>query len=166
MARPKNKADLLEQAENSFQKLQEILEPVSTELKQEPGACGKWSIKDILAHLHEWHNMVFSWYEIGKKGETPAIPSEKYNWKQTPELNNDIYEQYKVHALEDIEKKLESSHKKAISLINKHSNEELFTRGYYEWTGNNALGAYLISCTSSHYDWALKLIKKFIKINL
>ncbi|MCR5436700.1 MAG: ClbS/DfsB family four-helix bundle protein, partial [Treponema sp.] len=27
------------------------------------------------------------------------------------------------------------------------------------WTGNAALGAYFVSTTSSHYDWAMKKIK-------
>ncbi|MEL6140134.1 MAG: ClbS/DfsB family four-helix bundle protein, partial [Bacteroidota bacterium] len=30
----------------------------------------------------------------------------------------------------------------------------------YAWTGTTSLGAYLISSTSSHYDWAYKLIKR------
>ena len=33
----------------------------------------------------------------------------------------------------------------------------------YKWTGSTSLGAYLVSATSSHYDWAYKLIKKCLK---
>lgn len=163
MARPTTKEDLLKQAESNYDKLQELIEPVDRKLVEKPGACEDWSIKDILAHLHEWHEMVLSWQEIGEKGEVPAIPSEKYNWKQTPELNHDIYEKYKNTPLKEIEKKFAQSHKKVMDVINAHTNKQLFTRAHYKWTGNNALGAYLISSTSSHYDWAIKLIKKFLK---
>ena len=41
--------------------------------------------------------------------------------------------------------------------------EELFTKKKYHWTGSTSLGSYLVSATSSHYDWALKLIRKSIK---
>ncbi|MDR1911573.1 MAG: ClbS/DfsB family four-helix bundle protein, partial [Helicobacteraceae bacterium] len=37
--------------------------------------------------------------------------------------------------------------------------DELFTKNKYEWTGTTSLGSYLISATSSHYDWGLKTIK-------
>ena len=35
----------------------------------------------------------------------------------------------------------------------------------YHWTATTSLGSYLVSATSSHYDWALKLIRKSIKKN-
>ncbi|WP_297115142.1 ClbS/DfsB family four-helix bundle protein, partial [uncultured Porphyromonas sp.] len=31
------------------------------------------------------------------------------------------------------------------------------------WTGTSILGAYCVSVTASHYDWAMKKIKKHIK---
>lgn len=39
------------------------------------------------------------------------------------------------------------------------SNEALFSKGFYSWTGTTTLGAYFISNTSSHYDWAIKKLK-------
>lgn len=57
----------------------------------------------------------------------------------------------------------ERSHAEVMALIEAHSDEELFTRKRYAWTGSTSLGAYLVSCTSSHYDWALKLIRNGLK---
>lgn len=34
---------------------------------------------------------------------------------------------------------------------------ELFTKRLYSWTGSTSLGAYLVSSTSSHYDWGKKV---------
>ncbi|MEM7107806.1 MAG: ClbS/DfsB family four-helix bundle protein [Bacteroidota bacterium] len=48
-------------------------------------------------------------------------------------------------------------------MIEEHSEEELFEKKRYKWTGTTSLAAYLISATSSHYDWALKLMKKCFK---
>ena len=44
------------------------------------------------------------------------------------------------------------------------SDEGLFSKGIYNWTGNSILGAYVISATVSHYDWTKKKIKAHIKI--
>ena len=44
--------------------------------------------------------------------------------------------------------------------------DELFEKKRYKWTGSTSLGAYLVSATSSHYDWAFKLIKKCLKKQL
>jgi hypothetical protein len=47
-----------------------------------------------------------------------------------------------------------------ISLIEAHTDAELFTKKLYPWTGTTSLGAYLISSTSSHYDWAMKKLRQ------
>ncbi|KEQ37045.1 hypothetical protein SK137_1046 [Streptococcus mitis] len=44
-------------------------------------------------------------------------------------------------------------------MIEVFSNDELFTKGVYKWTGGTSLGSYFISSTSSHYGWALKKLK-------
>jgi hypothetical protein len=34
-----------------------------------------------------------------------------------------------------------------------YTNDEQLTKKKYAWTGTTSLGAYLISATSSHYEW-------------
>lgn len=41
----------------------------------------------------------------------------------------------------------------------KAANEELFESKHLTWTVNSTLGAYCVSTTSSHYDWAIKKLK-------
>jgi hypothetical protein len=61
-------------------------------------------------------------------------------------------------------KLLRKSHKTMMKIIESHTDEELFTKKKYGWTGTTSLGAFLVSATSSHYDWALKTIKPIKKI--
>ena len=56
------------------------------------------------------------------------------------------------------------SHKDVLALIEKHNDDELFTKKKYHWTGTTSLGAYFIGCLSSHYDWAFKTIKPLKKL--
>jgi hypothetical protein len=41
--------------------------------------------------------------------------------------------------------------------------EELFAKKAFSWTGTTTLGAYCVSATSSHYDWAIKKLKNHLK---
>jgi hypothetical protein len=58
---------------------------------------------------------------------------------------------------------LQKSHVEVMRLIDTFTNEQLFTRKFFDWTGTTSLGSYCFSATSSHYDWAMKKIKKHKK---
>jgi hypothetical protein len=122
------------------------------------------TIADVVCHLHEWHVMMERWYEVGMSGAKPAIPAEDITWQTLPVLNRRIYESYKGTALDDALPLLRKSHERVMALVDRHSDEELFTKKRYRWTGSTSLGAYLISATSSHYDWALKTLRPIAKL--
>jgi hypothetical protein len=61
--------------------------------------------------------------------------------------------------LPDAKAMIKESHGKVMDLIETFSNDELFAKTF-KWTGGSTLGAYCVSVTSSHYDWAMKKIKK------
>jgi hypothetical protein len=48
-------------------------------------------------------------------------------------------------------------------LIESLSNEELFEKKHFPWTGTSNVGAYCVSAAPSHYDWAVKKIKQYSK---
>lgn len=162
MARPKDKTDLLNLSKKNFELLMDFIESFSEEEQKSPFPKGTMNrnIGDVLMHLHHWHLMMMEWYQLGMKGEKPDMPAKGYTWKTTPALNSWIWEKYKDIPLEEAKKNFKSSYEKVRSLIEKHSDEELFEKKRYKWTGTTSLGAYLVSATSSHYDWAIKLIKK------
>jgi hypothetical protein len=165
MPRPATKDELLTLSDKNYHKLTELVESIPKE-KQEmafPFEDRDKNIRDVLAHLHEWHLMMIKWYTAGMSGEKPVIPAEGYTWKTIPDLNAVIWKKYQDVSLETIIKKLDESHKEVEALIKKHSNDELFTKGLYPWTKTTSLGSYFISSTSSHYDWAIKKIRKFTK---
>ncbi len=165
MPRPKSKSDLLELSQANFKKLNDFIEQKSKEeqLKEFPKGTMNRNIRDVLAHLHHWHLMMLDWYKVGMSGEKPDMPAKGYTWKTTPELNRWIFDKYQNIELKKAKSLLKKSYKQVQNIIEKHSDEELFEKKRYKWTGSTSLGAYLISATSSHYDWAFKLIKKATK---
>lgn len=162
MARPKNKTELLTLREKNFEFLMEFIEGLPKNEQQAEFTKGTLNrnIKDILMHLHHWHLMMMDWYAVGMKGNKPDMPAKGYTWKTVPQLNKWIWEKYKDTPLEDAKSSIRASYKKVKALIDKHSNDELFEKRRFSWTGFTSLGAYFISASSSHYDWAIKLIRK------
>ena len=107
--------------------------------------------------------MMLQWHHIGMQGEKAPMPAEGYTWKTVPELNKTIWKKYQETNYDEAVKLINSSFKEVQKAINTHNNEELFEKKRYKWTGTTSMGSYFISATSSHYDWAMKLLKKYKK---
>ena len=162
MARPKTKEELLTLSETNFDLLFRFIEALSPEEREgefPPGTMNR-NIRDVLMHLHHWHLLMLNWYKTGMEGRKPEMPAKGHTWKTTRELNAWIWNHYRETSLNQAIERLKDSHLQVTALIKKHSEEELFEKKRYPWTGSTSLGAYLISATSSHYDWALKLLRK------
>lgn len=162
MPRPKNKEQLLEFSQSNYNKLLALIDNLPKKEQEREFVEGTMNrnIRDVLAHLHHWHLMMKEWYDIGTTGQKPDMPAKGYTWKGTPQLNRKIWEDYQRFTLVECRAWLEESYLLVRNIINERSDEELFEKKRYPWTGSTSLGAYLISATSSHYDWALKMIKK------
>jgi hypothetical protein len=163
MPRPTTKKQLLDATAVEWNALEQLLAGLSPAQMTQPGVVGDWSVKDVLAHVLEWQQMLIGWHSAGLKGKVPVTPSEKFNWAQLPQLNQQIYEKHRGRPLADIQKEFHSSHRRMLKIIQGLSEEDLFGRGRYAWTKNVTLGSYFTSGTSSHYLWARKNIKKGLK---
>lgn len=165
MARPGNRSELLQKSRESYGALKGYIDSLPEEARHAafpPGMLNR-NIRDVLAHLHHWHLMFENWYETGMAGGKPEMPAKGFTWKMTPELNRMIQMKYSQIDLEQVIRLLDASHRRVHSLIEQHTNEELFEKKRYAWTGSTSLGAYFVSATSSHYEWALRLIRKSLK---
>ncbi|MBP6311249.1 MAG: ClbS/DfsB family four-helix bundle protein [Flavobacteriales bacterium] len=162
MGRPRTKRELLDLSEWNFEKLNELVDSYSNgvQLAEFPPGTMNRNIRDILAHLHHWHILFQEWYKAGMAGKQPEMPAKGFTWATVPALNKVIWNTYHEHELDHVRRMLGKSFNQVRALINAHSNEELFTKQQYGWTGSTSLGSYLVSTTSSHYDWAYKLIRK------
>lgn len=163
MSRPLNKTQLLAAAQKEYAALEKILAPLTAEQMTTPPAPGAWAVKDVLMHLVEWQQMLFTWYETGLRGEMPALPAPGYKWNQLPTLNQHIYEKHLALSAEQAAGLFHASHQKTMQLIEALSDADLTTPGLYPWMNQNTLLAYLNSTTAAHYTWAIKEVKKILK---
>ena len=162
MARPKTKAELISLSKSNYGKLLTLVDSFTdNELDVEfPKRYLNRNIKDVLAHLHHWHLLFLNWYRIGMAGEKPDMPEKGYSWQMTPALNKAIWRKYEKEKFGVIRLQLNESFEEVRKIIFRHSEKELFHKKVFRWTGSTSLGVYLVGATSSHYDWAYKLIKK------
>jgi hypothetical protein len=161
MPRPQTKAEIYETIAFERAKLIDVLDQLTDEQMELPGACGDWSVKDILSHLVDWEQRGLRWYRAGLRGEVPKTPDENYNWRQLPALNLAIYQRYKDLSLGEVRQKFKASFEEMIAALDGMTQEELFTPKAYEWTGNGLLRDYVNANTAAHYRWASTLIRKF-----
>jgi hypothetical protein len=176
MSRPTTKTELVAAAAEQFGKLWKLIDSMPEDLQNAAFEFGDTSdrkeahwardknLRDVLIHLYEWHQMVKKWHEEGTlKGGVPAVPGEGYTWATLPGLNMEIWKRYQAVPLASAKEMLNNSHNEIMMIVGSHTDGELFTKGVYKWTKTTTLGAYFISCTSSHYDWAIKKIKLHAK---
>ncbi|MEM7736795.1 MAG: ClbS/DfsB family four-helix bundle protein [Deinococcota bacterium] len=163
MPRPTAKTDLVQQIEGNYSKLQNLIQELSIHEITGPNVTTKWTTKDVLAHLTEWTHMMLSWHGAGLRGNMPTMPAEGFNWRQIPALNQQIFEAHKDDDLEEVRAAFAMSYEEILELAKTLSEDELFERSHFDWTGNNNVATYLISASCSHYDWAYKRIKRTLR---
>lgn len=176
MARPQTKKDLIEAAELNYNKLLQLIvsmtEPelntefdFSADTKKKEAHWGRdKNLRDILIHLHEWHNLMLAWIANNKAGVHKPFLMEGYNWRTYGDMNMIFWNRNQGVSLDKALEQLKESHKKIMNLIQTMSNDELFQKNVYDWAGGSTIGSYFISVTSSHYDWAMKKIKAHRKM--
>lgn len=165
MPRPTTKADLIQAANEQFAKLWTLIGEMSDEEKSAdivPNERDK-NVRDVLVHLYEWHCLLLNWIRSNtNRNPAPFLPVP-YNWKTYPQMNVVFWEKHQNTSYTDAETMLKKTHKEVLALIETFPNEALFSKGTFDWTGTTTLGSYCVSATSSHYDWAIKDIKKALK---
>lgn len=164
MPRPTTKATLLAAGADELARLEAQLAPLTAAQQVAPGVVGDWSVKDVLAHLTAWHEMVLGWHAAGLRGEVPETPGGGFSWQQMPALNQQIYLAHRDEPLDAVWAAFRASAAAARAAIEVASEEQLFAPGVYKWTKSTTLGAYFVSATSSHYVWARTEIRKGLKV--
>ncbi len=171
MARPKTKQELIEAANANFEKLWQLIDSLTdvelnTEFdfsKDDKKKEAHWSrdknVRDILVHLYEWHQLALNWVNKNQAGQKAAFLPEPYTFKNYAEMNVGFWQKHQDTPYQTAVEMLKESHSAVLTLIESFTDEQLFTKKHFNWTGSTSLGSYLISATSSHYDWGVKKLK-------
>lgn len=175
MARPTNKSELLAAATTQFDKMWALMERLPpdtaftfsiTEKDKEAHWQRDKNLRDILIHLYEWHQLTLNWLAANRNQNqqhpVPFLPAP-YSWKNYGAMNIGFWEKHQGTTYETARQQLLNSHEAVLQAIASFTDEELFTKAYFKWSGTTSVGSYLVSSTSSHYAWAAKKVKRQLK---
>ena len=176
MSRPASKLELLTAAQMQYDKLLKLIGSMTPEERGAQFSFGTeyakkeahWSrdqnIRDVLAHLYEWHMLLLNWIDANMRGDAQPFLPAPYNWSNYAQMNVGFWQKHQSTPFALAEAMLGESHARVVAQIERLSEEELFSRAHFSWTGSTTLGAYCVSATASHYDWAIKKLKVHIKL--
>lgn len=162
MPRPTSKPELLDASAASFDKLMALIASLSQEQLEAEFAFEDRdrNVRDVLIHLHEWHRLLIEWAEANLAGDARPFLPDGYTWTDYAPMNVGFRDKHADTSVEDALALVRASRDRVHELIQDRSDPELFEKRHYPWTGTTSLGAYCISATSSHDDWAMKKLRK------
>ncbi|MBM3788916.1 MAG: ClbS/DfsB family four-helix bundle protein, partial [Acidobacteria bacterium] len=107
--------------------------------------------------------MFLGWYEDGLQRATPQMPAPGYKWSELQRLNRAIWEKHRSRSQAAVRADFDSGYRRIVQITEALSPEPLLESGQFEWTGKNPLTSYIGPNTASHYRFALKVIKRWLK---
>jgi hypothetical protein len=176
MARATTKIELITTANEQFDKLWKLIDSLTD--KQQNATFGKematageekhWvrdkNLRDVLTHLYEWHQLVLNWVASNEKGTaTPFLPTG-ITWANYQKMNVGFWEKHQNTPYEKSKQMLKGSHAQVLALVDKYSDAELFGKFPFGLTAKSSVAEYCRAATASHYVWAIKKLKVYIKI--
>jgi len=174
MPRPTTKAELIATANDQWDKMWKLIDSLPSgafsvtftfddpKLKEAHWRRDK-NLRDVLIHLYEWHILLTDWTSANFAGDAKPFLPAPYTWKTYGDMNVGFWEKHQSTSNDDAEAMLRASHSEVMALIGRLSDDELFEKKHFSWTGTTNIGSYCISVTASHYDWAIKKIKQYLK---
>lgn len=93
------------------------------------------NLRDVLVHLYEWHQLLPNWEEANQNGDNKPFLPEPYNWKTYGDMNVEFWKNHQSTTYADSKTMLQSSHAGVMALIEQFSDEELFEKKHFPWTG-------------------------------
>lgn len=163
MNAPTTKSALLAQIRAARAEFEAALAQVSPAALTEPGFNGDWTGQDLLAHIFEWEEHMLYWYEAGKTGRPFERPEPGYTWSDIDRLNADLRARHQHRPLEEVLEEFAASYRAITAAIEAMSEDELFSVGYYDWTGDRyPLVVYLRANTDEHYAEHLPQLRAWL----
>jgi hypothetical protein len=160
-----SKAELLREIGVERGRLDAFLGQLTPRQMTQGGATlAGWSVKDILGHLIGWQQMNLDWHAAGLRGETPEMPAPGLTWRDIPKLNDRIYRKHQRRSLQAVLSDYHAFHQKMLDLIEAVPDRDFAAVGRFAWTGPTwTVSDYVRASTASHYRWACKHLRKWLK---
>jgi hypothetical protein len=167
---PTNRAELVRQAEERFDRLEDAIDDLLAAAPADPAGASLTAPEatdaaaaaprdrdavDVLNHLHAWHVLLLGWLDADAAGREPAYPAEGYTWRDLDRLNRDLRDRYRGDGDFDAARaRLRASHRSALARIDALDDAAIFSDGR-PWLKGATLAEPVHECLGGHYTWAI-----------
>lgn len=155
-------AELIEKINFEKKAIEMILSKYTEDEIKNCKVCEDISIKDIVAHITEWNDLVLQCYEIGKSGEVPSELLEKL-YENKENKTHTIFNRYKQYDYDYIIENFDKYHERVLNMINTISEENLNKTGLFPWMKDWTLADWIIGNVVNHYRDGRKIIEDWEK---
>jgi uncharacterized damage-inducible protein DinB len=112
------------QMEDARERLLTSFDGLSGEQMVQPGACGDWSVRDLLAHVAAWDRANSEAFRMMVKGERPDLLDLEDD--QIEAFNAEHHAQTVDSGLEDVVNELNASRGEMLAVLREIDNAALF----------------------------------------
>ena len=151
MAEKPTKVDLLEKIRTERAAFEALLDDLGPEKMEEPVVEDGWTVKDFLAHITNWEQLVIDRLReatTGAPGQFPPIRS----WEEIHAINSQVYERNKDRPVEAVLEDFHDTHREMMDLL-KTLDEDFLTGPLpFEWAEGQPVWTLVGGNTFWHYS--------------
>ncbi|MFQ5435714.1 MAG: ClbS/DfsB family four-helix bundle protein [Anaerolineae bacterium] len=155
-----SKTELMTRVQTSWARWKAVLAPVPMGRYLKPGVEADWTLKDIVAHIAGWENLMADWLEAVMRDETPV------GWPNSNEAVDDInarlYAENKDKLLADVMVMAARAHERAVSAVTAVPEANLFAKDKYAWREGLPLWGLVGGNMFWHYEEHMEAVQAWL----
>ncbi len=145
------KHQLLAEIRGERAEIEVLLDRIPPDQLSQPIDGDGWSIKDILAHIVAWEQVMLRWWRASQAGETPSDPSPGLTDDDVERLNTAFYQANRQRALAGVQDEFQRSFAEVIAAMETANEAALMQSGFFTWTEELPFASFVVANTSAHY---------------
>ena len=147
---PKTKQELLHIIQDERHKLETALAKMSADQMTTAVIDHDWTVKDILAHIVAWEQLMIGWLTEIQRGDIPSPPIPATN-QAVDAINLEVYQRNKERPLAAVWAEFATSYQQALAAIAPFDDRQLFDPDFYPWRQKRPLLFLVGGNTGWHY---------------
>lgn len=141
MAGTMSKAELLSRIEAERAHWQELVAEVGVARMEEPGPMGRWTFKDLAAHLTGWRERTIARLEAAGRGEPDPPPPWPVALTGDDEINDWIQDEGTRRPLAAILGEADASYRRLAAAVAALPEEDVTRPDRFPWMADTALAS-------------------------
>ena len=147
-----NKSQLLDAIRTEHARFAATIAAVDPSQLHEPGLYddNDWTVKDVVAHVVAWEQMLVDWLHTRRLGGTPRFQPNDM-WSRTHELNDLFHAEHKDRPMPDVMADFERSYEQVIQEIEALPDEAITSDEPFDPVTQRPLFPHIAVNTFEHY---------------